>query len=161
MNNPSQPARCGIQSNVRFVHQSRLAAPPETVFAFHEREDALRLLIPPWQKVEILSRTGGLEAGARVELRLRFGPFSITWLAVHTACVRHQFFVDEQQNGPFAYWRHRHDFLPDDGGCILRDTVDCRLPFGLTPLFGWLLARDLRRMFQYRHAATARALGLN
>lgn len=145
---------------IHFVQQSRLAAPPEAVFAFHEREDIFKWLIPPWQKAEIVSRSGGLETGARVEFRLFFGPFFLTWSAIHTEYERNRLFVDEQVRGPFAFWQHRHVFLPDGDGCILRDEIACSLPFGLDPLLGWLVRRDLRRMFTYRHEVTAKHVGV-
>ncbi|MFN0104407.1 MAG: SRPBCC family protein [Bryobacteraceae bacterium] len=143
---------------LQFVHQTRLAASCEEVFAFHKRTDILNLLIPPWHKVRIVSRRGGLETGARVEIRLLFGPLYITWVAVHTDYQKNRLFVDEQVRGPFAHWRHRHVFQPDGGGCILRDEISYSLPLGLDPLFGWLVAKDLRRMFMYRHETTAREL---
>lgn len=141
-----------------FVHQSRFAACPEAVFALHERDGIFDLLIPPWQKVRLISREGGLKTGARVEFRLLFGPFRKTWVAVHTHYEHNRLFTDEQQQGPFAYWFHRHIFQPDGDGCILRDDIEYSLPLGLDPILGRLVDKDLRRMFIYRHQATARAL---
>jgi len=143
-----------------FVHQTRIAASPETVFAFHEREDILKLLFPPWQKGHAVSRSGGLEVGARVVFRLWLGPFPVTWIAVHTAFEKNRLFVDEQEKGPFAYWRHRHVFVPDGDGCILRDEIECSAPLGLDRWIGWWIERDLRRMFAYRHEVTARAVAV-
>ena len=139
----------------QFVHQSRFDVSPETLFAFHERDDIFHLLLPPWRKVHVVSRTGGLKAGARVEFRILLGPFYKTWVAVHTEYEHNRLFTDEQQAGPFAYWRHRHIFQPDGDGCILRDEIQYELPLGLDPLLGWLVEKDLRRMFQYRHESTA------
>ena len=143
---------------LRFVHQTRFAASVEAVFAFHERDDILSLLLPPWQKGRVISRTGGLQVGARVEFRLWIGPIPVTWIAVHTAYEHNRLFVDEQEKGPFAYWRHQHIFEPDGDGCILRDEIDYSVPLGLDPLVGWLIERDLRRMFKFRHEVTARAV---
>lgn len=144
----------------RFVHQSRFAATPETVFAFHERADILTLLIPRDLNVRIVSRSGGLAAGARAEFRFYFGPFYLTWVAIHTAYTPNRLFVDEQQRGPFATWRHEHLFLPDGDGCILRDSIEYSLPFALDRLLGWFIDRKLRHMFIYRHETTATHLPL-
>jgi len=142
----------------QFVHESRLPHPPETVFAFHQRSDIFSLLVPPWQKVKVISRTGGLRVGARVEFRICLGPFFKTWVAVHTEYEHNRLFTDVQEKGPFAFWRHRHRFLPDGDGCLLRDEIEYSLPLGLDRLLAPLVERDLRRMFTFRHAATARAL---
>ena len=63
-----------------FVRQLVVQAPVEQVFAFHEREDALPRLSPPFPPMRVVSRTGGIRTGARVELRI--GP--VRWLALHT-----------------------------------------------------------------------------
>jgi ligand-binding SRPBCC domain-containing protein len=143
---------------LQFVHQTRFPATPEAVFAFHERDDILSLLMPPWHKVQVISRTGGLKIGARVELRMLLGPFFVTWIAVHTGYEHNRLFVDEQQKGPMKYWRHQHIFQPDGDGCILRDEITYSLPFGLNSLLGRLVEKDLRRMFTYRHEVTARGI---
>lgn len=141
-----------------FIHESRIRATPQAVYAFHDRDDIFARLIPPWQKVRVVSRQGRLEAGARVELRIYAGPFYVTWIALHTECEPDRLFVDEQERGPFQYWRHRHVFVPDSGGCLLRDEVTYSLPLRLELVVGWLLDRELRRMFNYRHEVTAREI---
>lgn len=145
---------------IRFVHSTVIPAPVERVFGFHESPDALERLLPPWQDVRVVRREGGLQAGSRVVLELRFGPFRRTWVARHTACVPNEFFADVQEQGPFRAWRHRHEFTPaGPGACRLTDRVECSLP--LAPLSdwlaGWLVRMQLRRMFAWRHQATAKA----
>ena len=56
-----------------FVKRSRMDAPAEEVFRWHARPGAFERLTPPWEKVEVLARSGGLEAGARVTLRTSAG----------------------------------------------------------------------------------------
>lgn len=135
-----------------FVKSSVFDAPVETVFAFHERDDALALLSPAFPPVTVISRTGGIQAGARVELRI--GP--ITWIAAHTAYERDRLFVDEQISGPFARWVHRHEFADEGGRCRLTDRVAFELPGGrvVNAIFGWAVALGLRPMFHHRHAVT-------
>ncbi len=50
----------------QFIKQSEIAAPPNAVFAWHERPDAIERLTPPWERVEALERASGLQTGARV-----------------------------------------------------------------------------------------------
>ncbi len=141
-----------------FERSSWIAAPVETVFSFHERPDAFATLTPPWQNVEIVSRSGGLEAGARLVIRLRFGPFSKTWIARHTVFERNRLFVDEQIAGPFRSWRHCHRFSSEGGGSRLTDSIEYSLPGGRLADFlaGWLVRAQLRRLFAYRHLVTMR-----
>lgn len=145
----------------RFVKESRLAVPPEEVFRFHERPDALRQLIPPWEPMRAVEAPAGLQPGTRVILVGRVLGLPLRWVAVHTEYDPPRQFADRQEAGPFDHWCHRHAFREDGaGGTILRDEVDYLPPFGL--LGRWLLDRMIRRkltrMFDYRHDTTRRLL---
>lgn len=137
-----------------FVKSVLIDAPCHVVFGFHERPDALSLLSPPFPPLRVVSRPGGLEAGTRVELRV--GP--LRWVALHTVYEKGRLFVDEQVEGPFASWVHRHEFEDLGGRTRLTDRVSYRLPGGtlVNLVAGWTVAIGLRQMFRHRHAVTAR-----
>jgi len=144
-----------------YVKESRIDAPAEVVFRFHESPDALRHLIPPWEKMEVAESAGSLLPGSKVVLRGRLGPIPIQWVAIHTEYDPPHLFADRQESGPFAWWYHRHRFLDDgQGGTILRDEVEYLAPLGLIGswLGGWLIRRKLERMFAYRHDTTRRLI---
>lgn len=111
---------------VTFVKSVLIAAPVEAVFRFHERDDALSLLAPAFPPLRMISRTGGIKTGARVELRV--GVFS--WVALHTGYEKNRLFVDEQIRGPFAKWIHRHEFEAAGAGTRLTDRIAYQLPGG-------------------------------
>lgn len=147
---------------MRFTHESRIAAPPESVFAFHERPDALEQLIPPWESVRVESRGGSLRPGTRVVLVTKLGPVPLRWVAEHVAYDPPRLFSDRQVSGPFAKWEHTHRFLDDGhGGTILRDEVDYEVRLGWLGrlLAGGFIRRKLERMFEYRHARTRELVG--
>ncbi|HYW45364.1 MAG TPA: SRPBCC family protein [Bryobacteraceae bacterium] len=135
-----------------FVKSVLIDAPAEAVFRFHEREDALCLLTPAFSPVRMIGSTGGIETGARVELRV--GVFR--WVALHTAYEKDRLFVDEQIQGPFAQWVHRHEFEADGARTRLTDRIEYELPGGslVNMLFGWTVSLGLRNMFSHRHRVT-------
>jgi ligand-binding SRPBCC domain-containing protein len=135
-----------------FVKSVLIDASIGDVFRFHEREDALALLSPAFPPVSLISRTGGIEAGARVEFRV--GIFR--WVALHTAYERDSVFVDEQIQGPFAKWIHRHEFEDIGVKTRLTDRIEYELPGGLlvNMLVGWTVSLGLRNMFAHRHRVT-------
>lgn len=144
---------------MRFVKESRIAAAPEQVFAFHESPGALQRLTPPWERVEVESGGESLQPGSRVVLKTHVGPVPVRWVAEHTEYERGRMFADRQVSGPFARWYHRHWFLDDgSGGTLLRDEVDYEPPLGaLGRLVGGRFVRDkLEKMFNYRHETTKR-----
>ncbi len=135
-----------------FVKSSIINAPVDVVFGFHEREDALTLLSPPFPPVRVISRRGGIQTGAAVVLKIGL----ITWVARHTAYEKNALFVDEQVRGPFSSWVHRHEFTPESDGCRLTDRLTYSLPGGVivNAVFGWAVNLGLRQMFTHRHAVT-------
>ena len=135
-----------------FVRSVIIRAPVETVFGFHEREDALRLLSPSFPPVRVIRKTGGIEPGSRVELKI--GPFR--WTALHTVYVKNRVFADEQIQGPFAKWNHRHEFEAVGDATRLTDRIDYLLPGGVrvNRLFGWAVQLGLHQMFRHRHQMT-------
>jgi ligand-binding SRPBCC domain-containing protein len=135
-----------------FVKSILIDAPIETVFSFHERDDALTLLSPPFPPTRLIRKTGGIEKGARVEFRV--GPFK--WVALHTAYEKDRLFVDEQIEGPFKKWVHRHEFEDIGVNTRLTDRIEYELPGGplVNTLFSWAVNLGLRNMFAHRHRIT-------
>lgn len=154
----SRPDRRGDPPLV-FVKESRIAAPPEEVFAFHESPGALQRLTPPWDRVRFLEGGGSLRPGTRLVISVPVGPFRVRWVAEHTEYEPGRMFADRQVEGPFASWDHRHYCLDDgQGGTILRDEIEFRPPMGaLGRILGaGPLRSKLQRMFDYRHEVTRR-----
>jgi ligand-binding SRPBCC domain-containing protein len=135
-----------------------IAAPPEVVFGFHERPDALEKLTPPWEPVRIVERVGqGLAAGVRVTLEMKLGPIPLRWIAEHVAYDPPRMFKDVARSGPFRRWEHEHRVEPGDGGAWLVDHVEYALPLEpFSRIVGALVRRRLERMFAYRHDVTKR-----
>lgn len=137
---------------------SRLDFSAEVVWDWHARTGALERLTPPWERMRVISRTGGLEEDARVELRLRAGPVPVRWVAVHRGVVPGREFRDEQIEGPFEHWVHHHRIDPDGpDACVYTDRIEYLAPFGpvgaaADQLF---VHQQLERMLAYRHATLA------
>ena len=136
-----------------FVKSVLIDAPVDAVFRFHEREDALALLTPAFPPVRVISRTGGIQEGARVELRVAV----FRWVALHTAYEKNRLFEDRQISGPFAKWIHRHEFEAVGlSQTRLTDRIEYELPGGsiVNALFSWAVIPGLRQMFAHRHRVT-------
>ena len=143
-----------------FTKESVIRATPEQVFAFHEQENALELLLPPWETATVIQPAKISEVGSQgiIETKI-LGPFKIRWIAEHTRYEPPYLFEDVQLKGPFSSWRHRHLILAHPEGATLRDEIDYEPP--LASLGRWLapllVERRLQRLFDYRHLVTKRA----
>ena len=149
-----------------------VAAPLEEVWAFYQDpRGALPVLTPPKVEAAIESADEPPVVGARVVITMRQPPRRkpVRWVArivehrpPHAVAFGQEArFVDVQESGPFACWRHEHEFEAiDSKSTRLVDRVTYRVPWG--PL-GWLadllvVRRMLKKMFRYRHAQTRKAM---
>jgi uncharacterized protein (TIGR01777 family) len=124
------------------------------VYAWHARPGAFERLTPPWERVELVERSGGAEDGARTVVRIHAGPMALRWLAVHRDHVPGRRFVDEQVEGPFSHWVHTHEFVPERDGCRVIDRIEYSPPYGLAGAAAdpWLIRPRIDRLLAYRHA---------
>ncbi len=143
-----------------FTRKSTFNAPAEEVFNWHARPGALERMSPPWDPLEIISKSANIEKGARVVMKLKAGPLPVkmTWAAEHTHYHPYTLFRDIQKRGPFAKWIHTHRFKALDAtACSLEDSIEYALPappFGQL-VAGKLVAGKLSQIFRYRHETLA------
>ena len=140
---------------LHFQYSSLIDASVEVVWNFHERQDVLDILTPPWQPVEVVRREGGLDVGAVTEFRLHLG-VPVRWVARHIECEKYSLFVDKQVDGPLPSWIHRHQFIEENHQTRLTDSIAYELPGGAIAesLLGWWVNSRLQEMFRYRHQVT-------
>lgn len=133
--------------------------PAERLWAFHERPDALQLLIPPGDRVEVLQPPTSLEVGTQVVLRSFVGPIGFTITAEHVEYERGRMFADRMSGGPFKNWLHRHIIEPTPTGSRLIDDIEYELRGGAlgNVIGGPIARRRLGKMFDHRHAVTRSA----
>jgi hypothetical protein len=139
-----------------FRKKTRIQVPVEAAFQWHEKTGAIERLTPPWESIQIISRSGGIKNGDQTFFKVKVGPLWMKWLAHHIEYEKNAMFTDIQRDGPFLFWEHHHRFHPDgDHAHILEDSLRFRLPF--SPLSNVALPsvkKRLNRMFEYRHAVT-------
>lgn len=151
--------------------ETLVAAPLEKVWAFHQDvRSSLPKLSPPEDQVALEHADDPPVVGARIVIVAR-GPLGkrIRWVArivehvpPHAVVFGEEArFVDEQESGPFARWRHAHEFERiDDKSTRIIDRIEYSV--GLGPI-GWIadklfVARKLKAMFASRHAMTKKLL---
>ncbi len=153
----------------------------EKAFRFFADPNNLPLVMPPWMEVRVEEATivppprqaiwdaapplAGV--GSRLVASFRsvpFAPFRIRSEAKIVGFAMNEFFADEQGQGPFKSWHHRHEFAPEtrDGtsGTRLRDLIEYEIGFEpagriINLLF---IAPQMRRTFAHRQRAVERLL---
>ncbi len=143
-----------------FEMTSLINHPPSVVYAWHERPMAFTRLLPPWENVEVIAPPQAIENGSEVVTRMKVGPMKFQWVSRHCDTIVGQQFCDEQIEGPFARWKHRHRFKPHAEGTLMADEVDYELPMGRLgeSLGDAYTEKKIRRLFKYRHRIVANDL---
>ncbi|MBU8894231.1 TIGR01777 family oxidoreductase [Corallococcus sp. M34] len=142
-----------------FRARSPMPVPASDLFRWHAREGAFERLVPPWDPVQVVERSGeGIQTGARLAIALRVGPLRSRLSAEHTAYEEGVLFQDTQRSGPFRRWVHTHHMRPgpSSGSSVLEDEVEYELPLGAlgSAVAGAPVRRRLEHTFAYRHAVT-------
>jgi ligand-binding SRPBCC domain-containing protein len=133
--------------------QQYLRVPMEEVFAFFSEIRNLEWLTPPWLGFQIVtSEKVEMKAGAQIDFVIRLAGLPVRWRTRITEWKPGVRFIDEQERGPYALWRHEHRFEPVDGGVLMTDRVCYRLPLGLLgrALHGLLVRWSVTAIFEYR-----------
>ena len=67
-----------------FIKKTRINAPVEAVFSWHERNGAIARLTPPWAPLKFVSRCGeGIQKGVKVTFRIQIFKITRLWVAEH------------------------------------------------------------------------------
>ncbi len=141
------------------VYEKRSPMPVRAaeLYAWHARPGAFERLTPPWQRLRVVERTGGIDDGDRLVFEFGFGPVKRRWVAVHRDHVAGEGFTDVQVQGPFLRWEHRHRFGPEsDTLSWLEDHVEYELPGreAVRRAASAMAGRRVRRLFDFRHGRT-------
>lgn len=132
---------------------------PADVFPFFADAANLQRITPPWLHFEVVTpEPVDMGVGTLIDYRLRVRGFPIRWRSEITCWDPLRRFVDEQKRGPYRLWVHEHRFEDVDGGTRIRDTVEYAVHLGVL-VQRFLVAPDLRRIFDYRKRRLQELLG--
>ena len=60
--------------------------------------------------------------------------------------------------GPYKNWKHRHNFIPLNGGTLIEDYIEYKVPLGAIGnlITGSFIRKDITKIFSYRQKVIAR-----
>lgn len=138
----------------RFKQTSTFPVKVQTCFKWHEQPGALERCIPPWERVQVIGRTGSIQPGGTVHLIIRPGGIPLHWISHHIDYEKNVSFTDMQFKGPFKSFIHTHRFYQEreENRSTLVDDITYALPGGkLGNLFQRTIHQQLEQSFRYRH----------
>ena len=135
-----------------YEKRTQVSVSQAKVFEWHTKEGTLSRLLTPWDKITLVRKDRSLKPGTKVILKIKKYGLSFKWIAKHTHYNPPNSFVDIQKKGPFASWKHLHEFVvKDENHSELVDKVYYQTPLGLGKKSA---ANVVDRMFEYRHKVT-------
>jgi ligand-binding SRPBCC domain-containing protein len=132
--------------------------PIPEVFAFFADPSNLEALTPPFLHFRILTPMPiEMRPGAQLDYQLSLFGVPVKWRTRITDWQPEKRFVDEQESGPYALWRHTHEFEARGTSTLVLDYSE---PLGPVGTIAHLLfvRRTLDRIFDFRREAIVRLL---
>ena len=145
----------------RFETSLILPLARERIFPFFADAANLEVITPPELSFHIVTPPPiAMHAGALITYQLRLMGVRFKWLTRITEWNPPFEFVDEQLEGPYRTWVHRHRFIEVPEGTRIEDSVTYELPlYPLGEVASPLVTLQVKRIFDYRAGAIRRALG--
>lgn len=86
---------------------------------------------------------------------------NLKWVTEITHVKEKEYFVDEQRFGPYSLWHHKHFFKKINGGILMEDIVDYKIPYGLIGQFAHVIfvKKKLEKIFNFRHTKLEKLFG--
>jgi ligand-binding SRPBCC domain-containing protein len=151
--NPAMLAEHDAPMEYRLEREQYLRAPMEVVFSFFADARNLERLTPPWLgfRIETPGRIT-MRPETRIDYTLRLVGVPIRWRTRIVEWNPGVGFVDEQEMGPYAHWRHEHRFETVGEGVLMTDVVCYALPFGFIGrgIHVLMVRPALERIFDFR-----------
>lgn len=133
----------------------------ERLFPFFADAANLQVVTPPELHLRLLTPQPIVMAeGTLIRYRMRLLGVPFEWLTRISVWNPPQEFVDEQVEGPYRTWIHKHLFVETSEGTRMHDAVTYELPFyPVGELAAPLVHLQVRRLFGFRARALKRVLG--
>jgi uncharacterized protein (TIGR01777 family) len=148
--------------NHELLTEQWVPAPVDKVFPFFSDSKNLEILTPDFMGFQIVGQsTEKIEKGTRIDYQLKLHGIPFRWQSQIVDWQPNMKFADTQTRGPYSHWFHQHEFIPKDGGTLMRDRVSYAVPFGalgVLPIHPFV-QRNLEQVFMYRRKKVEELFG--
>ncbi len=128
----------------------------DTVWQFMSFPGNLALITPPYMGFKIISDKDDAKKmypGQIIEYYVTpLLGIKIHWVTEITHVMHHEYFVDEQRYGPYAFWHHKHFLKEVAGGIEMTDILHYKVPFGFIGKIvnSLYIKHKIKEIFDYR-----------
>jgi ligand-binding SRPBCC domain-containing protein len=128
----------------------------ETAWKFFSSANNLSEITPKDMKFIVLTEFENDEIYEGMTIDYYVSPLFGVKMKWQTEIIQVDFqksFTDFQKKGPYKLWHHHHEFIENENGVLMKDTVDYELPFGFLGEIAHavLVKKKLENIFNYRY----------
>ncbi len=135
----------------------------KTAWDFLSNPENLKVITPEKMGFQILNGADRpLFEGQIIQYKVSpIAGITTKWVSEITNIKEGNYFVDQQLFGPYALWHHKHFIHETDGGVIMEDLIDYKIPFGVLgrlahPL---IVKKQLQQIFAFREEKLQQLFG--
>lgn len=140
----------------RLYREQQLNCDIETAWNFFSAANNLSIITPPEMNFTVLTKLKEDEIYEGMIIDYTVSPLlniPMKWQTEITHVDTAKSFTDFQKQGPYKLWNHFHEFIQNENGVLIRDTVDYELPLGFLGEIAHRLfvKKKLETIFNFRH----------
>ncbi|MBP7500090.1 MAG: SRPBCC family protein [Chryseobacterium sp.] len=140
----------------RLYREQQLNCDIETAWKFFSSANNLAVITPKDMNFTVLTKLQNDEIYKGMLIDYTVSPIlkiPMKWQTQITQVDFQKSFTDFQQKGPYKLWNHYHEFIPNENGVLIKDTVSYELPMGfLGEIAHKLFVKSkLKSIFDFRH----------
>ncbi|PIF46661.1 ligand-binding SRPBCC domain-containing protein [Chryseobacterium sp. 52] len=140
----------------RLFREQQLNCDLQTAWKFFSSANNLAKITPEDMKFVVLTKTGDDEIYEGMIIDYHVSPLlgiKLDWTTEITQVSFQKSFTDFQKKGPYQLWNHFHEFIVNDHGVLIRDTVDYEMPLGFLgeTAHRFFVKKKVEGIFEYRY----------
>lgn len=140
----------------QLYREQQLNSDIETAWSFFSSPLNLSKITPKNMGFNVINNLSNKDIYEGMIIEYRVSPMlhiPLKWVTKITQVEKNKSFTDFQEKGPYKYWNHFHEFVPNEKGVLMKDIVDYELPFGLLGRIAHkiFIKKKLQNIFNYRY----------
>ncbi|MBS1648834.1 MAG: SRPBCC family protein [Bacteroidetes bacterium] len=140
----------------QLYREQQLNCDIETAWSFFSSPLNLSKITPKNMGFNVINNLSNKDIYEGIIIEYKVSPvlhIPLKWVTKITQVEKNKSFTDFQEKGPYKYWNHFHEFVPNDKGVLMKDTVDYELPFGFLGRIAHIIfvKKKLENIFNYRY----------
>jgi ligand-binding SRPBCC domain-containing protein len=127
----------------------------ERAWDFFSSPKNLGVITPSHMNFKIIEISGDrIYTGQIIRYKVQVLPlWKVNWITEITDVNEPYSFADEQRKGPYAIWKHVHNFKEVKSGVEMNDDLTYAIPYGIIGRLAnaVFVEREVNGIFDYRH----------